>query len=140
MEARRHEVEQLSTLSLRGDATVQEYMANLKVRGGVHNCSANRKVRGGATVWPTNLKVGGERLLAHSDAHSCSVAPFFRLATASCLPHPGSPVCLPLLCPPPAPPPLCGSLQTRELSAEDPLLRPLPPLYIPGHVFGAACF
>ena len=69
VEARRHEVEQLSTLSLRGDATVQEYMANLKVRGGVHNCSANRKVRGGATVWPTNLKVGGERLLAHSDAH-----------------------------------------------------------------------
>ena len=31
VEARRHEVEQLSTLSLRGDATVQEYMANLKV-------------------------------------------------------------------------------------------------------------
>ncbi len=32
-EARRTEVEQLTTLSLRGDATVQEYMANLKVGG-----------------------------------------------------------------------------------------------------------
>ena len=32
LEARSREVEQLTTLSLRGDATVQEYMANLKVR------------------------------------------------------------------------------------------------------------
>lgn len=31
LEARRQEVEQLTTLSLRGDATVQEYMSNLKV-------------------------------------------------------------------------------------------------------------
>ncbi|GAX72996.1 hypothetical protein CEUSTIGMA_g448.t1 [Chlamydomonas eustigma] len=31
LDTRRHEVEQLTTLSLRGDATVQEYMANLKV-------------------------------------------------------------------------------------------------------------
>ena len=31
LEARAQEVEQLTTLSLRGDATVQEYMTNLKV-------------------------------------------------------------------------------------------------------------
>ena len=31
-EARRQEVEQLATLSLRGDATVQECMAHIKVR------------------------------------------------------------------------------------------------------------
>ena len=34
LEARNHEVDQLTTLSLRGDATVQEYMANLKVGPG----------------------------------------------------------------------------------------------------------
>lgn len=35
LDARRSEVEQLTTLSLRGDATVQEYMANLKVGDGL---------------------------------------------------------------------------------------------------------
>ncbi|KAJ9515516.1 hypothetical protein QJQ45_021666, partial [Haematococcus lacustris] len=34
LEARRQEVEQLTTLSLRGDATVQEYMSNLKAMSG----------------------------------------------------------------------------------------------------------
>lgn len=36
LEARRAEVEQLTTLGLRGDATVQEYMAGLKVCGYMH--------------------------------------------------------------------------------------------------------
>lgn len=34
LEVRHQEVEQLTTLSLRGDATVQEYMSNLKVGAG----------------------------------------------------------------------------------------------------------
>ncbi len=43
LEARRVEVEQLTLLGLRGDATVQEYMSNIKVR------AARLRCRGRAT-------------------------------------------------------------------------------------------